>query len=345
MLESTFSFTHNVSGTNPIVITYQGVLGVRLQSLIKDNNYYHNSFSYFYMSLENHKKIKHMLEEKGYECFYYSGSSKEFICIDDKRNIIKLNLIEDSKTYFKFSYNLLKLNDTAECQLVELISELAMVMDINTKINYFYFDQKEGLCSTTHQQKYTPDLSQESYPNIPNIDAYFDNYFNSNKAVLIFIGEPGTGKTSLIRNISARYTDSSSQSDGIFYTASAQALNSDALFQKFIGSNSRLMVLEDIDMHLSSRQDGNEFMYKLLSTSDGFIKSPIEDKKIIISTNLSNIRDIDEALIRKGRCYGVVSFRKLDYNESVNLLTILGHKTDWLEEGKKYTLAELYNPD
>ncbi len=284
-MEQIFNFSHNTTGTNPVLNTVQGVVSVRLHELLKQT-YYHNSFDYLYLTLDSHKKIKEYIEEKNYECYHYSGSSKEFIVVDDEKNIFKFNIIDDLKTYYKFSYNLYKLKNSNSCDLLDFIISLKITLDINTKINYFYFDEGKGLQSTIHQQKYSPVFLPEAYPNINNIDAYFDDYFNSNKSVLIMIGLPGTGKTSLIRNIAARYTDSNANSDGVFYTASSKALHSDALFQQFISSNSRLMVLEDIDIHLSARNDGNEFMYKLLATSDGFIKSSIEDKKIIISKQM-----------------------------------------------------------
>jgi ATP-dependent 26S proteasome regulatory subunit len=81
-------------------------------------------------------------------------------------------------------------------------------------------------------------------------------------------------------------------------------------------------------------------MYKLLGASDGFINNPT--KKIILSTNLPSITEIDEALLRKGRCYDVLKMKRLTPDQAVVLLAKI--KPDYAKplDKKEYTLAELY---
>jgi hypothetical protein len=75
-------------------------------------------------------------------------------------------------------------------------------------------------------------------------------------------------------------------------------------------------------------------------------------RKIVFTTNLHNIGDIDEALIRPGRCFAVVRTRGLSREEAVRFLAALGvdrpDDTAAIIEltlpggSKTATLAELY---
>jgi len=101
------------------------------------------------------------------------------------------------------------------------------------------------------------------------------------------------------------------------------------------------LVLEDIDINLQSRRNGNTFMTKLLSGSDGLIKN---SKKIIMSTNLSNVNDIDEALLRPGRMFDLLRTRKLSYEEACVLSKKLNNNDlNKLKDTDKISLAEIYN--
>ena len=82
-------------------------------------------------------------------------------------------------------------------------------------------------------------------------------------------------------------------------------------------------------------------MYHLLGLSDGLIQSI--NKKIIISTNLSSLNNIDEAIIRKGRCFDILNFRYLYWDEIIEFFK----ENNYSEiisniEEKEYSLADLY---
>jgi ATP-dependent 26S proteasome regulatory subunit len=82
-------------------------------------------------------------------------------------------------------------------------------------------------------------------------------------------------------------------------------------------------------------------MYNFLTASNSIIINYFKQKKIILSTNLSDINSIDEALLRPGRCFDIIETRHLSDQEAITLLKIL-KKTDKLLE-KKYTIAEIFN--
>jgi len=174
-----------------------------------------------------------------------------------------------------------------------------------------------------------------AYPwiNRPYVD-YIKDYLDSDACVLILIGPPGTGKTTFIKNIIH-------QSGGNAKVAyDEKVLSTDDFFAMFIDGEDDILVMEDADTFLSSRQDGNSMMHKFLNVSDGLISAA--GKKMIFSTNLPNINDIDPALLRTGRCYDTVEFRPLDRIEAQAVLDEV--KSDrQLPDGSEFTLAEIFS--
>ena len=165
------------------------------------------------------------------------------------------------------------------------------------------------------------------------LDSYIDEYLNSDANVLILIGPPGTGKTTFIKNLIHRAKANAK----VAYDQ--KVLEGDDFFAGFIEDDCRFLIMEDADAFLESRQDGNTMMHKFLNVSDGLISAA--DKKLVFSTNLPNVRDIDSALLREGRCFDVLQFRPLTRAEAQAVLdeTKSGRS---LGDGKEFTLAEIF---
>lgn len=134
--------------------------------------------------------------------------------------------------------------------------------------------------------------------------AYYERYLASDSNILVLIGPPGTGKTSFIRGLLLH-----AQADAIV-SYDPDILSDDGIFADFMSDSERFMILEDADSFLSSRgKSGNTIMHKFLNVGDGLIST--RGKKIVFSTNLPSIRDIDEALLRPGRCFDILRFDRL----------------------------------
>lgn len=163
---------------------------------------------------------------------------------------------------------------------------------------------------------------------------YVRDYLEDDASILILIGPPGTGKTTLIKNIIHQ------SGGGARVTYDQRILEGDDFFANFIDSEDDILVMEDADAFLASRQDGNTMMHKFLNVSDGLISAA--GKKMIFSTNLPNIADIDEALLRAGRCYDIVQFRELTRKEALAVL-IEAKSSRELPDGSSFTLANVFS--
>lgn len=209
----------------------------------------------------------------------------------------------------------------------------------NRTIKWFY-DTPNGITSNIVALKKNENFIPEFYPFIDDIDTWIEDFFNSKSNVLILLGAPGTGKSSLIREILSR------TSKDIYVTYDENLIKGEELYVKFLGNvlesndQSGILVLEDADIVLMDRENhGNSAMSKLLNLSDGIIDSV--DTKFIFTANLENVDQIDHALTRPGRCYDIVEFRKLTYDEAAIAADKAGLPLD--NTVNKFTIGEIYN--
>jgi len=132
------------------------------------------------------------------------------------------------------------------------------------------------------------------------------------------------------------------------YTSDGYALGGDEIFARFITGQHEAFVVEDADHLLRPRSNGNEQLHRFLTIADGVVRS--QGRKIIFSTNLPNIGDLDDALIRPGRCYARVHVRALTPAEALELAAEiagddsakLARAAAALAEDRKRPVAEVY---
>ena len=170
---------------------------------------------------------------------------------------------------------------------------------------------------------------------------YIHSYFDSKESILILKGPPGTGKTSFIKLLLQETNNSA------ITAYDRDLLLRDEFYIEFLTDpDTDILVIEDNDILLSSRANNNPVMDKFLNTSDGLVS--LRHKKIIFSTNIPNISSIDSALTRKGRCFDILNFQKINGKEAkilakayYNPLTFDINST--FKEGLEYSIAEVLN--
>lgn len=209
--------------------------------------------------------------------------------------------------------------------------------ELNTPmINWHYIADGQSSCAEI-ELKNDQTVHDAYYPFIKGgIESYFDRFLASSESIIILLGPPGTGKSSFLRYLLSSRNLSST------ITYEEELLKKDRLFISHLipgWSNSDVLILEDADILLMSRESSsNAVMNKLLNVSDGIIK--IMSKKIIFTTNLPSVKDVDEAILRPGRCFDVLEFRELTYKEACAAAEAAGVPIP--EKNKSYTLAEIF---
>lgn len=139
------------------------------------------------------------------------------------------------------------------------------------------------------------------------MESYIHDYLTDSAPVLILIGAPGTGKSTFTRTLAH-----TSKLKTVICTDEG-AVESGAVLSYVSKNSAGLLILEDVDNLLKSREAGNSFMSALLNESEGVCENEI---KIVITTNLTNIDKVDSALIRQGRTFDIVDFRNLTRDEA-----------------------------
>lgn len=239
--------------------------------------------------------------------------------------------------------------------------------ECSIKVRWYYMESADRLDYTVIPETIGEIVIPEAYPYIENLEEFIDSYLTSPEPVLVLVGSGGSGKTKLIRHIVRRIATNIIVSrnkvniDGLLpsyddpydldeqyrpsfsYTNDSKVMGTDEIFVDFIGDgNVYGLIMEDMDETLKPREEGNSVMSKLLSSSDGFISN--YNKKMLLTSNIANINNIDDAFKRPGRCYNIIKTRRLTVEESFNFLKALSPDCDYSKFLLKtdYSLAELY---
>ncbi len=228
-------------------------------------------------------------------------------------------------------------------QVVQLSEELQERLRSKklVKISWFYKTSRGNDSASMHVTGLNQKLHNEFYPWFPKgVDQFIEDYYASAANVLVLYGPPGTGKTSFLRHILL------SQNINAMVTYDERILKDDEFFINYLTDDEHnALIVEDADVFLAPREDGdNDMMSKFLNVSDGLIK--IMNKKMIFTTNISQLSKIDAALLRPGRCFACVEFRELTSQEAGTAAEAAGlAPRDWHSQNT-WSLAQLFQkPD
>lgn len=255
--------------------------------------------------------------------------------------------------------------------MIGALTQDIVILDPMFSINWYFLTGRNELNSVTIEEMADDILLDEAYPSLEGgVPNFISNYLDADETILVLQGPPGTGKTRLIRailgemskrkmtkQITHQHHDFDDPETGYhhaqaLYTGDKKSLENDELFVRFVTGYEDAFIMEDADQALKPRNNGNDNLHRFLMIADGVVRA--QGRKIIFSTNLPNIGDLDDALIRPGRCFGRISLPELSNSQATALLSKLagGSLTDeqwgkalaklFVAGRKTFSLADVY---
>lgn len=155
------------------------------------------------------------------------------------------------------------------------------------------------------------------------------------QGIILLHGVSGTGKTTYLQYLLSRQP----RKVILLSPNMAEQLDSPS-FTKLLAENQQcILLIEDAESLITARQRWrNSSMATLLNLSDGLAGRSLGT--IIIATFNAAVREIDAALMRKGRLLEMYEFKPLSVQKANRLLEIRGIKG---RTNKPMTLADIYN--
>lgn len=240
--------------------------------------------------------------------------------------------------------------DEVRARILEKVAD-TRITEPMFSIDWHFLTSKGELESASIEEMADDVLHDQAYPEIAGgVRGFIQRYLDAPETVLVLQGPPGTGKTRLIRAILGEISRRKGGEAQALYTGDMKALETDQIFVKFITGWDDAFVVEDADHLLRPRAEGNEHLHRFLAIADGVVRS--QGRKIIFSTNLPNVGDLDDALVRPGRCFARIYARALTGAEARALAHAIagddparfGRAAKAIDagEGRSHSLAEIY---
>lgn len=153
------------------------------------------------------------------------------------------------------------------------------------------------------------------------------------KGLVLLHGIPGTGKTTYIR-----YLITKLKKKVIYIPPNLSANLSDpTLIDFLIDQSNSILVIEDAENALITRTSGtNASVANILNLTDGLLSYCANIQ--ILATFNTDLKNIDEALMRKGRLIAKYEFKELEADRQKKLCEKLNVELDG-----SHTLADIYN--
>ena len=233
-----------------------------------------------------------------------------------------------------------------DLKTIEIISKIINnheneLLDSEVEISSYYISMSGRL--EQHNKSKTIEsfnLNKLYYPYL-DIEELFKQFIMSEDNILVLTGLPGTGKTALTDSymeffLKSEFVKKFFNKNGpvnfpVAYIKNETILSTDEFWMELQYYNYNLIILDDLDYSLlprtqeiSTQEDinKNKFISNLLSYTDGIFDENSKTK-FIITTN-KEVKEIDSAILRKGRTFDILQLRSLTSSEALDV---------WVSEG------------
>lgn len=275
--------------------------------------------------IDSRKLLSNLIEHKdefGLEIFCYSQYEYIVLGIKDSPHTFLMNIVLNDSSEISNMYEEIFCQAESIDYIFEHIFKETIVPIIKQKKTEFgitSIDCANQLYTSWYEYKnYDLDITK-------NYNDDFQVFYNKlcecieteNKSnFFLLYGEPGTGKTTLIKHLISKYKDK----EFIFIDGSLLANTSkEKLMAYFLENQDTIFILEDCEKALVSRdKEINPVIPVLLNITDGIIGDVLGIK--LICTFNTDLRNIDKALLRKGRLSIKYEFKKLSNYKASALL-------------------------
>lgn len=276
---------------------------------------------------------------------------KEFNASGSKDTLAICVVLENQKIYGRFQGSVTEsylLFDNSNYDTVEkIVNDISAFYEPPKLKNDIYwrlcFSSDRGFYLTEGKVKAPAILDIEKLYNddfMPEHSRIEEFIGEEDKSGLIILhGEKGTGKSCYIKNLIHSHPDKKF----VYVPAQLITLMSDPSFGSFLATlNNHIIVLEDCENAIRDRKNSDTApsVSLLLNMTDGILSDDLGIK--FICTFNEDMRNIDEALLRKGRLVSKYEFKPLCEEKAQALLTEINN--EGVIDGPM-TLADIFNID
>ena len=199
-------------------------------------------------------------------------------------------------------------------------SPMIRICYLNSKGNFQFNSTEIKDMGCNVSENYNDDLPYERLKEVVRDDR---------QALVLLHGEPGTGKTTLIKQLVKDVPDVP-----VYYFdyRLLQSITQDSLLSFLRETANSVYIIEDCEKLFTDRSNGNPFLSSMLNLTDGILGEAFNIK--FICTFNCPVSKIDKAVLRKGRLTLMYEFKKLSLEKT---------RLHVPEATEPMSLADIYN--
>lgn len=283
--------------------------------------------------IEKNKASDILLQHKKEEYCHHSKSNK----IEDHFIFLKEGILIN--LYYDTVYILYRSANEKRAEDLKISCLKFVVKPRNKKEISFIVQNQSGNLTTKEVEIKKPRIDFETNYNDEFKTVHTNILKNmrkrGTKGLYLFHGQPGTGKSTYIK-----YLIHCQKKKVIFVSPRLAANLDDINLTNFLLNNPDcILVIEDAEEIIFSRDNHqNTRLSFLLNLTDGLISESLGIQ--VIATFNTELKNIDKALLRKGRLTTLYEFKPLTVEKTNHLLKKLGHN---FHTDKEMSIADIYN--